>query len=152
MRIYPIGSRFGRLAVAAVFAIAGIGFIGVALASATQSDRSIGPAIVSGIVGLAALVVATLMLRPVVEIRLAEDGTVELIRPIGKTMLSVWQIWELEGQLGTDYGKTVWSLRIRQAPGTMTIAEFEHAMDFVRRVKKQNPSVEISGVWPMGPP
>jgi hypothetical protein len=152
VRIYPIGSRFGRLAVAAVFAIVGIGFIGVALVSATQSDSSIGPAIVSGIVGLAALVVATLMLRPVVEIRLAEDGTVELIRPIGKTMLSVWQIWVLEGTIGSDYGRTIWSLRVQHTRGAMHFGEFRTVKHFAHRVKTLNPSVEISGVWPMGPP
>jgi hypothetical protein len=152
MTIYRLEGRIGRLIVGGVFGIAGLGLLILALLAAVGPDASASFAIAALFGGLVVLVVVFAMVRQVVEIRLADRGTIDFIRPIGTTRVTARDIRVLEGKLGSSYGETTWSLCIHHAGGSMTFGQFERVMDFVGQIRAQNPSVEISGVWPMGPP
>jgi hypothetical protein len=92
-------------------------------------------------------------LREVSEIRLLEDGTVEIARGLGGIRLGAGDIYRLEGTLKQEYsGGPTWHLRIHHAGGRVSCAQFRDVTDFVDRVRAANPRVAITGVWPMGIP
>jgi hypothetical protein len=152
MTIYRLEGRIGRLVVGGVFGIAGLGLLVVALRVAVGPDASASFTITALFMGLVVMVFVVAMVREVIEIRLASNGIIDFVRPIGTTRIPVRHVRVLEGELGSSYGKTIWKLRMHYAGGSVTFGQFERVMDFVRQIRAQNPSVEISGVWPMGPP
>jgi hypothetical protein len=96
--------------------------------------------------------VAWALIRRVVAIRVRNDGVVEFRRIIGTTTISSREIRSLHGEWVDDtYNHTkVWQISIRHAEGTLTLPEFEGVMTFVDQVRDYHPSVEISGIWPLG--
>lgn len=92
-------------------------------------------------------------LREVSEIRLLEDGMVEVARGFGGTRFGPGDIYRLEGTLKQEYSSgPTWHLRIHHAGGCVTCAQFRDVTDFVDRIRAANPRVAITGVWPMALP
>jgi hypothetical protein len=93
--------------------------------------------------------------RKVSETRIADDGTIQLVRGNGKvTTLAAQDVRELEGEYSRDYDGwyTVWNLSLRDVDGTFTFGEFPSVMDFVEKVRTHHPGVRITGLWPMASP
>ena len=92
-------------------------------------------------------------LREVSEIRLLDNGMVEVCRGIGVTRFASGDVRLLEGKLKQEYsGEPTWHLRMHYAGGRVTCAQFRDVTGFVDRVRAANPRVAITGVWPMGIP
>jgi hypothetical protein len=97
--------------------------------------------------------------RKVSEIRVADDGTVHLLRGNGRvTTVEAGEIRELEGGYSRDYDGdyTIWGFKLRTGNDEFALGEFDNLMDFVQRVQSHNPNVQITGLWPLnlppGPP
>lgn len=89
------------------------------------------------------------------EIRILDDGTVQLIRGVGgTTTFSVMQIWELEGGYNRDYNgnPTTWKFTIRGQAGIFRFGEFSGIMQFATRIVELNPAIRITGLWPRDSP
>ena len=92
-------------------------------------------------------------LRSVREIRAHDDGMIEFVRVMGSTTVDARDIRCLDGAYRRDYdGDLFWRLKIACRGGTFTFNQFLDVMEFVERVRAQNPTVEITGLWPMTSP
>lgn len=93
--------------------------------------------------------------RQLSEIRVSDDGTIQLVRRNGQvTSLTARDVRELEGEYSRDYdgNYTIWGFSLRAAQGNFRFGEFPDVMGFVEWVRTHHPGVRIAGVWPMGPP
>jgi hypothetical protein len=119
----------------------------------------VGPARGSGtpihyMVMLIAVIVIVAALHPVYQIRVTDDGHVSFTRMWGRTTtVAARDIHELEGRYQHAYdGDHHWHLRIRYRAGMVTCDAFEDVLGFIGEVQRHNPTVEITGLWPMGFP
>ena len=108
-------------------------------------------------VSLAFLAFAILLLREVYEIDMTDQGAVVFMCLLGATCIEAQQIDHLEGVFMADYNADKqWYLRIRfnldSREQHIDLPQFDSVGAFVAQVQKLNPSVRLTGLWPMGAP
>jgi hypothetical protein len=102
-----------------------------------------------GLIVLAAFTLA----RSIVAIRVTSIGAVEFVRTLGRTEVPASAVRQLEGRYQRGYNnEQEWKLHIVWVGGEATVDQFHNVLDFANRIEALNPSVEITGIWPMGPP
>jgi len=85
----------------------------------------------------------------VYEIRLAQDGTVEIMRLQGSVAMPARAIRRVQGLRESNYGKDSWSMRILSDSGTFTVEFFGRAMELVNDLRALNPNLQVDGEWPV---
>lgn len=87
------------------------------------------------------------------EIRVAADGVLTFRRPLGRTRVAMRDIRTIEGVMERDFdGDPEWYMDVRRGRRRIRVASFDDAPAFLALVQSYNPTVSITGLWPMPAP
>ena len=153
MAIYKVQTRAGLLLSAALAFVLYTIALGAGVLPRTDGDEQ-GIAFFLFLFSLPTLYFGISCLRQVRAIRMTADGTVVFARALGKTRTAAHRIHWLEGIYKSDYdGKPEWWLRIRYSgrlrERRIDVPEFDGVTVFAAQVQAHNPSVRITGLWPL---
>jgi len=117
---------------------------------AWQGSHSMVGIVVASIIGLVPI---ALSLRSIAELRVLESGGLEVVRTVGVTRIAASDLLGIEGYLNRGYdGEDVWKMRIRHRGGRISVDHFGGTTAFLDAVRRVNPAVGITGLWPMPAP
>jgi hypothetical protein len=87
------------------------------------------------------------------EVRISGNGMIEIARALSTTGFDAREVRQLEGRHHRGYdNEQEWKLHITWASGMATVDEFHNVREFADRIEALNPTVKITGIWPMGAP
>ena len=151
MRTYEVEPRT-HIIIGFIFVfVCGAFSLGAGALGVIQEDPG---AILAFVFSLILFPIALHTMRAVSVIHVTSDGMVVFLRGWGATCVVAHRIHRLEGVLDTSYCKTPeWSLRVEyDQEKHIKLPHFSKVKMFAADLRAHNPVIQMTGVWPMGPP